>query len=134
MPVWRAERVVAQRRGVGDRNGRSHRSSVGKKSFAFSRNYSTRPTREQRVRLVSVTGLAGIGKSRLAWEFLKYIDGLAATIYWQQGRSPSYGEGISFWALGEMVRMRAGITEGEDPSTARTKLVGVGRRIRHRPR
>ena len=71
---------------------------------------------------MSATGLAGIGKSRLAWEFLKYVDGLAATVYWQQGRSPSYGEGITFWALGEMVRMRAGITEGEDPSEARAKL------------
>ena len=69
-----------------------------------------------------MTGLAGIGKSRLAWEFLKYVDGLSADVYWQQGRSPSYGEGITFWALGEMVRMRAGITEGEEPSQARAKL------------
>ncbi len=122
VPVWEAERVVAQRRGV----GRSHRAEppfVGREEeLRLLKELLHATTREQRVRLVSVTGFAGIGKSRLAWEFLKYIDGLAATIYWQQGRSPSYGEGVSFWALGEMVRMRAGITEGEAPSPARAKL------------
>ena len=73
-------------------------------------------------------GQAGIGKSRLAWEFLKYIDGVTELVYWHQGRSPSYGEGITFWALGEMVRMRAGIGEGRrrgDPPGARNQPRGV---------
>ena len=70
--------------------------------------------REHKARLVSVTGIPGIGKSRLCWEFLKYVDGLAETVYWHQGRSPAYGEGITFGALGEMVRIRAGINESED--------------------
>ena len=120
--VWRAERVVAQRRGIG-RSERAEPPFVGRaEELRLLKELLHATIREQRVRLVSVTGLAGIGKSRLAWEFLKYVDGLAATIYWQQGRSPSYGEGITFWALGEMVRMRAGITEGEDPSHTRAKL------------
>jgi class 3 adenylate cyclase/predicted ATPase len=78
--------------------------------------------REHRPRLVSVMGIGGIGKSRLAWEFFKYIDGLVETIYWHQGRCPAYGEGVTFWALGEMVRMRARITETEDATSARNKL------------
>jgi tetratricopeptide (TPR) repeat protein len=78
--------------------------------------------REQRARLVSVTGVPGIGKSRLAWEFLKYVDGLAEVVYWHQGRSASYGEGVAFGALGEMVRMRAGINEVETADAARQKL------------
>ena len=120
--VWQAQRVVAQRRGIG-RSERAEPPFVGREEeLRLLKELLHSTSREQRLRLVSVTGLAGIGKSRLAWEFLKYIDGLAATVYWQQGRSPSYGEGISFWALGEMVRMRAGITEGEDPAQARTKL------------
>ena len=122
VPVWLAQHVVAQRRGIG-RSERAEPPFVGREEELRLLKESLHATaREKRLRLVSVTGLAGIGKSRLAWEFLKYIDGLAATVYWQQGRSPSYGEGISFWALGEMVRMRAGITEGEDPAQARSKL------------
>src|SRR6185295_17791912 len=60
--------------------------------------------RDGKARLVSILGPAGIGKSRLAWEFLKYVDGLVETLYWHDGRSPAYGEGITFWALGEMIR------------------------------
>jgi class 3 adenylate cyclase/tetratricopeptide (TPR) repeat protein len=77
---------------------------------------------ERRPRLISIMGIAGIGKSRLAWEFFKYIDGLVETTFWHQGRCPAYGEGVTFWALGEMVRMRARITETEEAQSARTKL------------
>ena len=78
---------------------------------------STPPAREQRLRLVSVIGPAGIGKSRLAWEFLKYIDGVVEDVCWHQGRSPAYGEGITFWALGEMVR--GARRAGRDATTRR---------------
>ncbi len=66
--------------------------------------------------------MPGIGKSRLAWEFLKYVDGLAETVYWHQGRSASYGEGVTFGALGEMVRMRAGSTRPRTRPSSRAKL------------
>ena len=62
-----------------------------------------------------VSGPAGVGKSRLGWEFEKYVDGLADGIYWHRGRCLSYGEGVAFWALTEIVRQRLGIAE-EDPS------------------
>ena len=65
---------------------------------------------------------AGIGKSRLGWEFNKYIDGLAGDVYWHRGRCLAYGEGVTYWALAEMVRTRASILEGESPSTALDKL------------
>ena len=80
--------------------------------------------RERRMRVVAISGQAGLGKSRLVWELEKYLDGLAADriFYWHQGRSPSYGEGVTYWALGEMVRRRAGIAEAEDAEATRAKL------------
>ena len=69
-----------------------------------------------------MTGIAGIGKSRLAWEFYKYFDGIAETVYWHRGRCLPYGEGVTYWALADMVRMRCRIAEDEDPASAAGKL------------
>jgi class 3 adenylate cyclase/tetratricopeptide (TPR) repeat protein len=77
---------------------------------------------EKRAHLVSVLGIGGIGKSRLAWEFEKYVDGLAMEVWWQRGRCLAYGDGVAFWALAEMVRGRAGIVEDEASESAIEKL------------
>jgi class 3 adenylate cyclase/predicted ATPase len=73
-------------------------------------------------RLVTVVGDAGSGKSRLLWEFFKYIDGFEELRWWHQGRCLAYGEGVAYWSLAEMVRSRAGIQEEEEPSASRQKL------------
>ena len=73
-------------------------------------------------RLVLVSGPAGVGKSRLGWEFEKYTDGLAAEVWWHRGRCLSYGEGVAFWALAEIVRQRLGIAEEDTAETAAAKL------------
>src|SRR5205085_4002074 len=52
---------------------------------------------ERKAHLVSVTGIAGIGKARLAWEFYKYFDGIVEQVYWQRGRCLAYGEGVAYW-------------------------------------
>jgi predicted ATPase len=72
--------------------------------------------------LVSLVGIAGIGKSRLSWEFYKYMDGLAEPYRWHRGRCLAYGEGVAYWALAEMVRGRAEILEAEGASSAQAKL------------
>jgi class 3 adenylate cyclase/tetratricopeptide (TPR) repeat protein len=63
--------------------------------------------------LLVVEGEAGVGKSRLAWEFEKYIDGLLYTVRWHRGRCLAYGEGVAFWALAEAVRGRLGLVESD---------------------
>ena len=77
---------------------------------------------EGKARLLSIVGVGGVGKSRLAWEFFKYVDGLTEEVYWNRGRCLAYGEGVAYWALSEMIRMRAGIVDNEAPAAAREKL------------
>jgi len=74
---------------------------------------------------VLVSGPAGVGKSRLGWEFEKYVDGLAAEVWWHRGRCLSYGEGVAFWALAQIVRQRLGIAE-EDPAEAAAAKLAAG--------
>jgi class 3 adenylate cyclase len=120
--AWRAVRVVAGRKGAG-RSGRLEPPFVGRDDeLRLLKELFHATARERRPRLVSVTGIAGIGKSRLAWELEKYIDGLVETVFWHQGRSPAYGEGLAFWALAEMVRGRARIAESDDAATATERL------------
>ncbi len=125
VPAWRALRVVAERGGRKRADtleapfvGRDDELRLLKDLFHATR-------RDRRARLVSVTGIGGIGKTRLAWELEKYLDGLVEPILWHEGRSPAYGEGITFWALGEMVRRRAGLVETDDERTTRTKIAEI---------
>jgi class 3 adenylate cyclase/tetratricopeptide (TPR) repeat protein len=120
--LWRALRVVS---GVG-----GALKSEGLEAPFVGRDRELRQIKdlfhvsgdEKRAQLVSVTGIAGIGKSRLAWEFYKYMDGLPQTTYWHRGRCLAYGEGVTYWALADMVRMRCRIAEDEQPQSAQEKL------------
>jgi class 3 adenylate cyclase/tetratricopeptide (TPR) repeat protein len=121
-PLWQALRVVSGVRG--------QLKSEGLEAPFVGRDGELRRLKdlfhacadERRAQLVSVTGLAGIGKSRLGWEFYKYIDGLADTTYWHRGRCLAYGEGVTYWALADMVRMRCLIAEDDQPETGLQKL------------
>ena len=120
--LWRALRVVAGARGQlksagleAPFVGRGRELRVLKELFHAS-------AEERRAHLVSVTGIAGIGKSRLGWEFYKYFDGIVETVWWHRGRCLSYGEGVTYWALADMIRMRCRIAEDESEATALEKL------------
>jgi class 3 adenylate cyclase/tetratricopeptide (TPR) repeat protein len=77
---------------------------------------------EQSVQLVTLVGVPGIGKSRLVAELFQITDADEEIISWRQGRSLPYGERVSFWALGEIVKAHAGILESDDAATAEAKL------------
>ncbi len=123
--LWRATRVLA---GVGG----SQRVD-GLEAPLTGRDAELRTVKElfhaaagRRVpRLVLVAGPAGVGKSRLGWEFEKYLDGLVEEVWWHRGRCLSYGEGVAFWALAEIVRQRLSIAE-EDPAEAATEKLAAG--------
>ena len=125
VPAWQALRVVAERGGR-NRSETLEAPFVGRDDeLRLLKELFHATGRDQRIRLVSVVGPAGIGKTRLAWEFLKYLDGLVETAWWHDGRSPAYGEGITFWALGEMVRARAGLRETDDEATTRSRIAAT---------
>jgi len=125
VPAWRAVRVVAQRGGQG-RADALEAPFVGRdEELRQLKEQLHAVGRERRPRLISITGPGGIGKSRLVWELEKYIDGVAEDIWWHRGRSPSYGDGIAFWALGEMARWRAGLAEDDDEATTRQRIAAM---------
>lgn len=120
--AWRALRVVAGRSGVGRRagleaplTGRQHELEHLVSAWEATADAGS-------AGLACLIGDAGMGKSRLLWEFSNYVDGLERVVLWHQGRSLPYGEGVAFWGLAEMVRARLGIGEEEDREQARQKL------------
>jgi predicted ATPase/class 3 adenylate cyclase len=78
--------------------------------------------REPSVQLVTIVGEPGVGKSRLVAELGARVDGLPQLVRWRQGRCLPYGEGVAFWALGEIVKAQAGIYESDSPGEAANKL------------
>src|SRR5437763_6849558 len=80
---------------------------------------------EQSAQLVTLVGVPGIGKSRLVAALFQIPAADEEIISWRQGRSLPYGERVSFWALGEIVKAHAGILESDDTATAEEKLAAM---------
>ena len=77
---------------------------------------------EHEPQLVTIVGVPGMGKSRLVQELSTRIEADPELIRWRQGRSLPYGEGVSYWALGEMIKAEAGILESDEAPVAESKL------------
>ena len=113
-------RVVAERRRPQPRRRRSRRrSSAARTSCACSRTSSTPPA--ARSASASCRSSGRPASARAGWRGSSSSTSTACveTVWWHSGRSPAYGEGISFWALGEMVRERCGLRESDDEATTR---------------
>jgi class 3 adenylate cyclase len=95
--------------------GRSHELALLKAMYA-------RAVQEASVQLVTVTGEPGVGKSRLVRELRAFVDWHPERARWRQGRCLPYGDGITFWALGEIVKSQAGLLESDRPQEASAKL------------
>src|SRR5262249_18547747 len=120
LPVW--EPVEACSR-LGADGGRPRTALVGPRREVDLRTDALARVREKRSpQLVTLVGEPGIGKSRLVSELFGALEGEPDLVYWRQGRSLPYGEGVSFWALGEMVKAQAEILETDSDEEAGAKL------------
>jgi tetratricopeptide (TPR) repeat protein len=81
-----------------------------------------RAREERSPQLVTLVGVPGIGKSRLVYELFEVVDREPELITWRQGRCLPYGEGVTFWALGEIVKGQAGILETDSAPQVEDKL------------
>jgi class 3 adenylate cyclase/tetratricopeptide (TPR) repeat protein len=77
---------------------------------------------ERSPQLVTLVGVPGIGKSRLVFELYRAIERHPDLIAWRVGRCLPYGDGVTFWALGEMVKAQVGVREGDDEAEAASRL------------
>ena len=84
----------------------------------------------QERRLVTLVGEPGMGKSRLCMELFGYVEERPGLARWRQGRCLSYGDGIAFWALGEIVKAECGILESDAAEEAGRSSNGRCRRTR----
>ncbi len=120
IPVWR---VLEARSRVGEPEtatatpfiGREHERQLLLETFL-------RVERESTPQLVTLVGEPGVGKSRLVTELRTALDERVELVTWRHGRCLPYGEGITFWALGEVVKAEAGILESDDEDEATAKL------------
>ncbi len=128
IPVWRA--IDARSRlGVDVRQG-SATPLVGRdRELSILLDTLARAEAERTPQLVTLVGVPGIGKSRLVSELLGRLEQSEELRYWRQGRSLPYGDGVSFWALGEMVKAQAGIQDGDAPGEAMAKLEATVREV-----
>jgi len=120
--LWRATRVLAGVGGLKRLDGLEAPLTGRDAELRTIRELFHAATERRVPRMVLVFGPAGVGKTRLGWEFDKYISGLAEPVWWHRGRCLSYGEGVAFWALAEIVRQRLSIAEEDPAEVAAAKL------------
>ena len=81
-----------------------------------------RARHERTPQLLTLVGVPGIGKSRIVYELSRIVDADPEIITWRQGRCLAYGDGITMWALGEIVKAQAGVLEQDSPEEIAHKI------------
>jgi len=122
LPVWVAK--AAHSRFGAELHHRPSTPFVGRQDeLELLKHTFARAAREPSVQLVTLLGEPGVGKSRMIGELFSHLDDQPDLVAaWRQGRCLPYGEGVTYWALGQIVKAQAGILESDDAPTARAKL------------
>ena len=121
IPVW--EVVQARARFGVDLTPEARTPLVGREREVEQLIGALERSRGQRsTELLTLVGVPGIGKSRLVGELFQAVERGSVLTYWRQGRSLPYGEGVSYWALAEMVKAQAGILETDSEDDVEAKL------------
>src|SRR5215204_4701584 len=121
VPVWRLE-GARSRTGV-EAVRRAGTPFVGRQAeLDLLKGLFEQTLTDRTVRLVTVVGEPGVGKSRFVSELAASVDERPELVIWRQGRCLPYGDGITFWALGEIIKAQAGILETDPPAPATAKL------------
>jgi class 3 adenylate cyclase/tetratricopeptide (TPR) repeat protein len=124
IPIWKAVSVRSRFGPALDASGsaafvgREHELNLLIEAFHRA---ETQPSAQ----LVTIVGEPGVGKSRLTHELFTWIDDRPDLVWWRHGRCLPYGEGVTFWALGEIVKAHAGILEAEGPAKVEEKLAAA---------
>ena len=121
VPVWEAVEATS-RFGVDTAHHARARLVGRERELSVLRDALDRARHEWIPQLVTLVGVPGMGKSRLVYELSRIADAEEELITWRQGRCLAYGDGVAFWALGEVVKAQAGILEENTESEAAAKL------------
>ncbi len=128
VPAWEATEARA-RFGV-DVIRRTDTALVGREQeLTLLRDTLDRVRHRSEPQLVTLVGEPGIGKTRLVYELSAHVEDLTELITWRQGRCLPYGDGVSFWALGEIVKAEAGILETDPDIETAAKLDAMVREL-----
>ena len=98
VPLWAARAVVAQVGGAARADGLESPLVGRGRELRMIKELCHRVEEIRRPALLLVVGDAGVGKSRLGWDFSKYTDGLSSACRWHAGKCVSYGEGVAYYA------------------------------------
>ncbi|HUG95815.1 MAG TPA: adenylate/guanylate cyclase domain-containing protein [Pleomorphomonadaceae bacterium] len=123
--------LVGEAAGVGSRGVHGLRSPLVGRDAELDLLVSLydRVAAEGRPHLVTLYGEPGVGKSRLTVELLATLGKRSQPPQVVRGRCLSYGSGVTFWPLAEILKSQAGILDSDPPDAVVRKVTNVGERV-----